>query len=64
MEKVALRAAKTNNSKGFGPLAGALMGLLMPLALKTVMSPERTLGAEQRFTIDWTARVGAARSVA
>lgn len=53
VEKVAARAAKTNNSKAFGPIATRMMGLLMPLALKTVMKPERTLGAEQRFRIDW-----------
>ena len=53
VEKVASRAAKTNNSKALGPLATRMMGLLMPLALKTVMKPEKTLGAEQRFRIDW-----------
>ncbi len=59
VEKVASRAAKTNNSKALGPLATRMMGLLMPLALKTVMKPEKTLGAEQRFRIDWDQPVSA-----
>jgi 2-polyprenyl-6-methoxyphenol hydroxylase-like FAD-dependent oxidoreductase len=53
VEKVAARAAKTNNSKALGPMATKMMSLLMPLALKTVMKPEKTLGAEQRFRINW-----------
>ncbi len=53
VEKVASRAAKTNSGKALGPVATRMMGLLMPLALKTVMKPEKTLGAEQRFRIDW-----------
>jgi 2-polyprenyl-6-methoxyphenol hydroxylase-like FAD-dependent oxidoreductase len=57
VEKVAARAAKTNNSKGFGPLATAVMGLLMPVAMKTVLTPERMLGPEQRHRIDWDAVV-------
>jgi 2-polyprenyl-6-methoxyphenol hydroxylase-like FAD-dependent oxidoreductase len=59
VEKVASRAAKTNNSKALGPLATRMMGLLMPLALKTVMKPEKTLGAEQRFRIDWDQTIDA-----
>lgn len=53
VEKVAKRAAKTNNSKAFGPMAISMMRLLMPLATRTFLSPERTLGAEQRYRIDW-----------
>ena len=53
VEKVAARAAKTNSGKALGPVATTMMSLLMPLALKTVMKPEKTLGAEQRFRIDW-----------
>ena len=59
MEKVAARAAKTNSGKALGPVATRMMGLLMPLALKTVMKPEKTLGAEQRFRIDWDETVSA-----
>jgi 2-polyprenyl-6-methoxyphenol hydroxylase-like FAD-dependent oxidoreductase len=53
VEKVAARAAKTNNSKSFGPVATRLMGLMMPIATKTFLTPERTLGPEQRHRIDW-----------
>jgi hypothetical protein len=35
------------------------MGLTMPLALRTVLTPERMLGADQRHRIDWDAPVGA-----
>ena len=53
VEKVAARAARTNNTKALGPRAIAMMRLLMPIAMKTVLSPERTLGREQRYRIDW-----------
>lgn len=57
--KVAARASKTNNSKALGPMATRMMGIMMPLMVRTVMRPERTLGAEQRFHIDWERRVHA-----
>ena len=53
VELVAARAAKTNHSKGFGPFARTLMRLLMPIATRTFMNAEKTLGAEQRYLIDW-----------
>jgi 2-polyprenyl-6-methoxyphenol hydroxylase-like FAD-dependent oxidoreductase len=53
VEKVAARAARTNNAKALGPAAITVMRLLMPLAMRTVMTPERTLGLEQRYRIDW-----------
>ena len=59
VEKVAARAAKTNSGKALGPIATKMMSLLMPLALKTVMKPEKTLGAEQRFRIDWDETISA-----
>jgi 2-polyprenyl-6-methoxyphenol hydroxylase-like FAD-dependent oxidoreductase len=57
VERVAARAAKTNNTKGFGPVATRLMGLLMPIATRTFLTPERMLGPEQRHRIDWDAVV-------
>jgi len=57
VEQVAARAAKTNHSKTLGPVARTLMRLMMPIATKTFMSPERTLGTEQRHRIDWSAVV-------
>ncbi|MET1075834.1 MAG: FAD-dependent monooxygenase [Umezawaea sp.] len=59
VEKVAARAARTNNTKGFGPITSAVMGLVMPLALKTVLTPEKMLGIEQRHHIDWAETVAA-----
>jgi 2-polyprenyl-6-methoxyphenol hydroxylase-like FAD-dependent oxidoreductase len=59
VEKVAARAARTNNTKGFGPITSAVMGLMMPLALKTVLTPEKMLGIEQRHHIDWAETVAA-----
>ena len=57
VERVAARASKTNNSKSFGPVAISLMRLLMPMATKTFLTPERTLGPEQRHHVDWDAPV-------
>jgi 2-polyprenyl-6-methoxyphenol hydroxylase-like FAD-dependent oxidoreductase len=58
VEKVAARAARTNNSKALGPAAITMMRLLMPLATKTFLTPEKTLGLEQRYRIDWDVPVG------
>nr|WP_202512437.1 FAD-dependent monooxygenase [Streptomyces sp. SID3343] len=52
-EKIAADAAKTNNSKAAGPVAKALMALLMPIMTKTVMTPEKMFGATHRHRIDW-----------
>ncbi|MFG2071228.1 FAD-dependent oxidoreductase [Nonomuraea maritima] len=53
VERVAARAARINSSKAAGPLSRALMPLLMPIMLRTVMHPERAFGVEQRYVIDW-----------
>lgn len=60
VEKVAARAAKTNNAKAFGPFAVGMMRLMMPLAMRTFLTPERTLGPEQRHRIEWDRPVMAA----
>ncbi|HEY5842163.1 MAG TPA: FAD-dependent monooxygenase, partial [Mycobacterium sp.] len=57
VERVAKRAAKTNNSKALGPAAITMMRLMMPIATRTFLTPERTLGPEQRYRIDWAAQV-------
>ncbi|MEO6088836.1 MAG: NAD(P)/FAD-dependent oxidoreductase [Umezawaea sp.] len=59
VEKVAARGARTNNTKGFGPVASAVMGVMMPLAMKTFLTPEKMLGLEQRHHIDWARPVAA-----
>ncbi|MBF6168092.1 FAD-dependent monooxygenase [Streptomyces gardneri] len=55
VEGIAARAAKINHSKTPGPVARRVMRLLMPLMAKTVMKPEKTMGPEQRYRIDWDA---------
>jgi len=57
VEKVAADAAKTNRNKAAGPLAKALMSLLMPIAMKTFLRPEKTIGAVHRYRIDWNQAV-------
>ncbi|MFI7608000.1 FAD-dependent monooxygenase [Micromonospora sp. NPDC049366] len=53
VERVAARAARINRAKAPGPVARAVMPLLMPLLVRTAMNPERTLAPEQRYVIDW-----------
>lgn len=56
VEGVAARARKINHSKTPGPVARRMMSMLMPLLLKG-MNPEKTIGVEQRYRIDWDAPV-------
>ncbi|MEJ3748169.1 FAD-dependent monooxygenase [Actinomycetes bacterium KLBMP 9797] len=53
VERVAARAGKINQAKVPGRVGQALMPILMPLFLKTVMKPDKTVGPEQRYRIDW-----------
>lgn len=53
VEGVAARARKVNHSKTPGPVGRKMMNLLMPLMVRTVMNPEKTVGAEERYRIDW-----------
>jgi 2-polyprenyl-6-methoxyphenol hydroxylase-like FAD-dependent oxidoreductase len=57
VQKVALRGTRTTNVKTMGPFAKKVMKLVMPVAMKTFLDPERTLGPEQRYHIDWDAPV-------
>ncbi|MGS2617562.1 FAD-dependent monooxygenase [Micromonospora sp. LZ34] len=57
VERVAARAARINQAKAPGAVARAMMPLLMPLLVKTAMNPEKTVGPEQRYVIDWDAPV-------
>jgi len=59
VEKVAAYAAKTNGQKSMGPLATTLMTLLMPLATRTFMKPEKMFGWMHRHRIDWDQTVSA-----
>lgn len=56
VETIAARGAKTNRMKAPGPVAKVFMKALMPLMFR-MMDIEKTLGAEQRYTIDWDAPV-------
>ncbi|MFI5892701.1 FAD-dependent oxidoreductase [Actinoplanes sp. NPDC051513] len=57
VERVASRAAKINHTKAPGLVAKALMPVIMPIFLKIAMKPEKTVGVEQRYRIDWDAPV-------
>ncbi|MFC6085846.1 FAD-dependent oxidoreductase [Sphaerisporangium aureirubrum] len=57
VEKVAARAARINHAKAPGPVARALMPILVPLFMKIAMNPEKTMAQEQRYVIDWDAPV-------
>jgi 2-polyprenyl-6-methoxyphenol hydroxylase-like FAD-dependent oxidoreductase len=56
VEKIAARGARISHAKAPGPVAQRMMGLLLPLMVKT-MNLEKTIAAEQRRTIDWDAPV-------
>ena len=56
VETVAARGAKISRAKAPGPIAQRMMRLLLPVMMRT-MNTEKTLGAEQRHTIDWDAPV-------
>ncbi|MEU4601222.1 FAD-dependent monooxygenase [Nocardia sp. NPDC023988] len=53
VEGITARAAKVNRSKTPGPIARKVMNAVMPLMVRTVMNPEKTMGAERRYRIDW-----------
>jgi 2-polyprenyl-6-methoxyphenol hydroxylase-like FAD-dependent oxidoreductase len=60
VEGIAARAARLNHAKAPGPFAQAVMGALMPLVTKVAMNPEKMLGPEQRYAIDFDAPVAPA----
>ncbi len=53
VETITARGARINHAKTPGAVARRLMPLLMPIMLRTVMNPEKTMGPEQRYRIDW-----------
>jgi 2-polyprenyl-6-methoxyphenol hydroxylase-like FAD-dependent oxidoreductase len=52
VEKIAARGARISHAKAPGPIALRMMRVMVPLMVKT-MNLEKTMGAEQRYTIDW-----------
>jgi 2-polyprenyl-6-methoxyphenol hydroxylase-like FAD-dependent oxidoreductase len=58
VEAISEQAAKTNNGKTSGPVAKFLFGLIMPIATRTFLQPEKMFGPVHRFGVDWDERVG------
>lgn len=56
VEKITARGARTGRLKTPGPITRVIMHRVMPLMFKA-MDMEKTMGWEQRFTIDWAAPV-------
>jgi 2-polyprenyl-6-methoxyphenol hydroxylase-like FAD-dependent oxidoreductase len=59
VERVAAFGARQNNNKTKGPLAKALMSLLMPIAMKTVLTPQKMFGWMHDYRIEWDTREAA-----
>ncbi|MEP6622753.1 MAG: NAD(P)/FAD-dependent oxidoreductase [bacterium] len=53
VEKVAAQAAKQNSNKAAGPMMKAVLSVLMPIAMKTFMRPEKMFGWVHNYRIDW-----------
>jgi 2-polyprenyl-6-methoxyphenol hydroxylase-like FAD-dependent oxidoreductase len=53
VERIAAEAARTNSRKAAGPLGKAIMSLLMPVAIKTFMSPQKMFGSTHAYRIQW-----------
>ncbi|WP_037369834.1 FAD-dependent oxidoreductase [Amycolatopsis orientalis] len=51
VERIIARAAKINHDKAAGPVARVMRDLLMPVLMKTVMSPEKMFGDLHRHRI-------------
>jgi 2-polyprenyl-6-methoxyphenol hydroxylase-like FAD-dependent oxidoreductase len=51
--RIAAQAARTNQRKAAGPIASALMTLLMRVAVKTFATPEKMFGWVHGYRIDW-----------
>jgi 2-polyprenyl-6-methoxyphenol hydroxylase-like FAD-dependent oxidoreductase len=55
VERIAARAGFANRTKAPGPIARALMPVIMPVFMKLAMRPEKLLGPDLRYRIDWSA---------
>jgi len=60
VEKIAAGAARINHAKAPGAVARGVMALMMPVVTRVLMNPEKTLGFQQRYRIDWDAPVAPA----
>ena len=54
VEKIAARGARLSHAKAPGPVAQRMMRLMLPIMVAT-MNIEKTMTAEQSYTIDWSA---------
>jgi 2-polyprenyl-6-methoxyphenol hydroxylase-like FAD-dependent oxidoreductase len=54
VEKIAARGARISHAKAPGPIAQRMMRVMLPVMVAT-MNIEKTMAAEQRYTIDWDA---------
>lgn len=61
VEKITRRGARTNSAKTPGPIGRRFMQTVMPLFFK-VMNFEKTIGPEQRYTIDWDEQLTVSRT--
>jgi 2-polyprenyl-6-methoxyphenol hydroxylase-like FAD-dependent oxidoreductase len=57
VEKVAAYGARSNNNKVAGPIAKAIMNLMLPIAMKTFLTPEKMFRWMHGHHIDWNAVV-------
>jgi 2-polyprenyl-6-methoxyphenol hydroxylase-like FAD-dependent oxidoreductase len=58
VEKITRRGARTNRTKTPGPIGRKVMQVTMPVFFR-LLNFEKSLGWEQRYRIDWDARVEA-----
>ena len=49
--------ARNNHDKVAGPMAKAIMRVILPIAMKTVLTPEKMFRWMHGHHIDWQARV-------
>jgi 2-polyprenyl-6-methoxyphenol hydroxylase-like FAD-dependent oxidoreductase len=59
VERIAADAEKTNNRKAAGPIGKAITNLLMPIATKTFLKPEKLFGWTHGYRINWDQVVSA-----
>lgn len=52
VEKIAARGARVSHAKAPGPVAQRMMRVMIPLMVKA-MNIEKTMGEEQRYTVEW-----------
>ena len=63
VEKIAARGARLSHAKAPGPIAQRMMRLMLPVMVAT-MNIEKTMAAEQRYTIDFNSPVQEAKAIA